>query len=60
MKNGKQDDKWVEALKLLKQRIQPSESFMKGSDYAKLIGEEGECYGWLKSFYEEVIPWMFA
>lgn len=55
-----QKDNWAEALKLLKQRIQPSESFMKGSDYAKLIGEEGECYGRLKSFYGDVIPWKFA
>ena len=55
-----QKDNWAEALKLLKQRIQPSESFMKGSDYAKLIGKEGECYGWLKSFYDEVIPWKFS
>lgn len=56
----KQKDNWKEAIKLLKQKIQPSESFMKGSDYAKLIGKEGECYGWLKSFYGEVIPWKFA
>lgn len=56
----KQGNKWVEVLKLLKQRIQPSESFMKGSDYAKLIGKDGECYGWLKSFYDEVVPWKFA
>ena len=55
-----QKDNWAETLKLLKQRIQPSESFMKGSDYAKLIGKDGECYGWLKSFYDDVVPWKFA
>ena len=43
--------------KVMKQGIRPSESFMKGLDYAKQIGE---CYGWLKSFYEDVIPWKFA
>lgn len=51
-------DLWSNMLDGLK--IERSPYFVKGRDFAKLIGADNADYAWLKSLYDEVIPWKFS
>lgn len=51
-------DLWQKVVSILKIMIQPSPDFVKGEDFAKLVGMRQ--YEWLKTLYDEIIPWKFA
>ena len=51
-------DLWQNVVGILKITIQPSPDFVKGEDFAKLVGRRQ--YEWLKAMYDEIIPWKFA
>ena len=51
-------DLWQKVVSILKITIQPSPDFVKGEDFAKLVGMRQ--YEWLKALYDEIIPWKFA
>lgn len=54
----KNHDLWQKVVGILKILIQPSPDFVKGEDFAKLVGRRQ--YEWLKAMYDEIIPWKFA
>lgn len=51
---------WQEVLHILKIKIHESPDFVSGSEFERLIGIDKEKYGWLKSLYDEIIPWKFG
>jgi hypothetical protein len=51
-------DLWQKVVSILKITIQPSPDFVKGEDFARLVGMSQ--YKWLKALYDEIIPWKFA
>ena len=51
---------WQKVVDILRVKIQPSPAFVTGDAFAKLIGVGTWQYEWLKSLYDEVIPWKFG
>ena len=51
---------WQQVRELLKTKFKPNPEFVSGKDFSALIGTSPRFYGWLKSFYDEIIPWKFA
>lgn len=56
----KSSSAWQQIRTLLKAKIMPNPEFVKGKDFSDLIGNSPRFYGWLKSFYDEIIPWKFG
>ena len=51
---------WQEVCCILKNKIHKSPDFVSGSEFERLIGADTQKYEWLKSLYDEIIPWKFS
>ena len=51
---------WQEVRCILKNKIHKSPDFVSGSEFERLIGADTQKYEWLKSLYDEIIPWKFS
>lgn len=51
---------WQFVIEQLKNKMQPSNEFVTGREYAAVIGSDSDMYTWLKAFYEQFAPWKFA
>lgn len=53
-------DIWPKVVAVLRIVIQKNPDFVSGSEFERLIGADREKYAWLKSLYDEIIPWKFS
>ena len=51
---------WKDAVERLKDKMQPSNEFVTGREYAAVIGSDSNVYAWLKEFYGQFAPWKFV
>ena len=51
---------WKDAVERLKDKMQPSNEFVTGREYAAVIGSDSNVYVWLKEFYGQFAPWKFV
>lgn len=51
---------WKDAVERLKDKMQPSNEFVTGREYAAVIGCDSNVYAWLKEFYGQFAPWKFV
>ena len=51
---------WICAIKYLRGSGHPSEAFVTGAEYKKVLSDWSETYAWLKDFFSRIYPWKFG
>ena len=51
---------WICAIKHLRGSGHPSDAFVTGAEYKKVLSDGSETYLWLKDFFSRIYPWKFG
>lgn len=51
---------WICAIKHLRGSGHPSDAFVTGAEYKKVLSDGSETYLWLKDFFSCIYPWKFG
>ena len=51
---------WICAIRHLRGSGHPSEAFVTGAEYRKVLSDGSETYFWLKDFFSRIYPWKFG